>query len=205
MADSDPQQSLETEKPATSEVKPDAQHDSEATADKPESPALPRRILVIDLGGTKVKVLASGEREPRKAPSGPEMSPQKMIEEVNELAKGWEYADFARLSRSGGSSGASLRSGQPRFRLGRIRLCRRIQVTGACAQRRGHAGTGCYEGGKMLFLGLGTGLGSTLIAGRAIVPLELGRLRYPNASAGRRFGPPGTGTARQKGVASGCV
>ena len=91
MAVSDPQESLETEKPAISEVKPDAQHDSEATADKPESPALPRRILVIDLGGTKVKVLASGETEPRKSPSGPEMSPQKMVEEVNELARGWQY------------------------------------------------------------------------------------------------------------------
>ena len=179
MADSDPQQVLETEKPVVGEVKPDAQHDSEATADKPESPALPRRILVIDLGGTKVKVLASGETEPRKSPSGPEMSPQKMVEEVNELARGWQY-DAISLGYPGLVGAAGPRSEAGNLGSGWVGFdfAAAFKLPVRVLNDAAMQALGSYEGGKMLFLGLGTGLGSTLIAGRAIVPLELGRLRY---------------------------
>src|ERR1700685_3071618 len=151
----------------------------EATADKPESPALPRRILVIDLGGTEGKVLASGQTEPRKTHSGPEMSPPKMVEAVKELAKDWEY-DAVSLGYPGRVGTAGPRSEAGNLAPGWVgfdfasAFNLPIRVLNDAAMQA----LGSYEGGRMLFLGLGTGLGSTLIAGRAIVPLELGCLRY---------------------------
>src|SRR5207237_7650729 len=52
---------------------------------------VPKSILVVDIGGSKIKALVTGETEPRKAPSGKELTPVKMVEAVRELAKGWQY------------------------------------------------------------------------------------------------------------------
>src|SRR5688572_3573390 len=60
-------------------------------AEKPAEPCKPSKILVIDIGGTKLKLLASGATEPRKAPSGKKMTPANMVEVVRELAGEWEF------------------------------------------------------------------------------------------------------------------
>ncbi|MGH8525360.1 MAG: hypothetical protein ACREXY_14490, partial [Gammaproteobacteria bacterium] len=62
-----------------------------STTIKKRKPSAPRRILSVDVGGTKVKILASGATEARKMPSGPELTPLAMVEQVKKLAKGWKY------------------------------------------------------------------------------------------------------------------
>jgi len=154
--------------------------DSSSALDQtPETPAPPRRILVIDLGGSKLKVLVTGQTEPRKSDSGPTMSPGVMVEAVEKLAEGWEY-DGISLGYPGlvGSSGPrseaqNLAPGWVGFDFAAA-FNMPVRIINDAAMQA----LGSYEGGRMLFLGLGTGLGSTLIAGNAIVPLELGCLRY---------------------------
>ena len=139
----------------------------------------PERILVIDLGGTKVKVLATGETEVRKAESGPAFSPANLVETVEKARPGVAVRGrVARLPGSRGTGWPEFRSRQPGSGLGRVRLCRRVKNARSRAERCGHASPRQLRGGRMLFLGLGTGLGSTLISQNAIVPLELGGLRY---------------------------
>ena len=160
----------------------------------------PTKILVVDIGGTKIKILASGETEPRKASSGKSLTPTKMAEKVKELAAGWSY-DGVSIGYPGlvGIHGPALGAGKSRARLGRFQLRRRLRSTGADHQRRGHASAlGSYEGGRMLFLGLGTGLGSALIAENAILPLELGQLPHKSGrNAGSRAGTEGIRFTRQ--------
>jgi polyphosphate glucokinase len=150
----------------------------EAVADK-AAPALPKRILVIDLGGTKVKVLATGQTEVRKADSGREFSPAHLVETTEKLAKGWEYEAVSlgypgRVGPAGPSSEAgNLAPGWVGFDFAAA-FKMPVRVLNDAAMQA----LGSYEGGRMLFLGLGTGLGSTLISQNAIVPLELGGLRY---------------------------
>jgi polyphosphate glucokinase len=140
---------------------------------------LPDRILVVDLGGTKVKVLASGQTEVRKADSGATFTPNRLVETVAELAKGWKYEAVSlgypgRVGPSGPSSEAgNLAPGWVGFDFAAA-FKMPVRVLNDAAMQA----LGSYEGGRMLFLGLGTGLGSTLISQNAIVPLELGGLRF---------------------------
>ncbi|HET6328281.1 MAG TPA: ROK family protein [Planctomycetaceae bacterium] len=139
----------------------------------------PARILVIDLGGTKVKVLATGETEVRKAESGPAFSPANLVENVEKLAEGWQYEAVSlgypgRVGPAGPSSEAgNLAPGWVGFDFAAA-FKMPVRVLNDAAMQA----LGSYEGGRMLFIGLGTGLGSTLISQNAIVPLELGGLRY---------------------------
>jgi hypothetical protein len=141
--------------------------------------ALPHRILVIDLGGTKVKVLATHQTDVRKAASGPNFSPNQLVEAVSDLAKGWHYEAVSlgypgRVGPAGPSSEAgNLAPGWVGFDFAAA-FKMPVRVLNDAAMQA----LGSYEGGRMLFLGLGTGLGSTLISQNAIVPLELGRLRF---------------------------
>src|ERR1700727_1379909 len=73
----------------------------------------PHRILVIDIGGTKVKVLASGETDVRKTESGPTFSPSKLVETAKELAKGWKY-DAVSLGYPGRVGRGRLSNARPR-------------------------------------------------------------------------------------------
>jgi polyphosphate glucokinase len=153
----------------------------EASPDKapaPKKPA-PANILVVDIGGTKVKILASGQTEPRKAPSGKGFTPAKLVETVRELARGWEYeaisigypgmvGDHGPRSEPG-----NLAPGWVGFDFAAAFGLPVKMVNDAAMQA-----LGSYEGGRMLFLGLGTGLGSAMIAGNVILPLELGRLPF---------------------------
>ncbi|MFO0844791.1 MAG: hypothetical protein U0797_20735 [Gemmataceae bacterium] len=146
-----------------------------APAAKPEPPP----ILIIDIGGTKVKILATGQTEPRKAPSGKEFTPAKLVETVRELAQGWDYQaisiGYPGLVGAHGprSEPGNLGPGWVGFDYPAAFGLPVKMVNDAAMQA-----LGSYDGGRMLFLGLGTGLGSALIAGQVIVPLELGRLPF---------------------------
>jgi polyphosphate glucokinase len=137
------------------------------------------QILTVDIGGSNIKILATGQTEPRKHRSGKNLTPSKMVEIVQELAKGWDYQalsiGYPGLVGDHGPSSEplSLGSGWVGFDFSAaFGLPVRI-INDAAMQALGN-----YEGGRMLFLGLGTGLGSALIAERAIISLELGELLY---------------------------
>jgi polyphosphate glucokinase len=136
-------------------------------------------VLVIDIGGTSVKILASGQNEPRKFPSGPNLTPKRMIAGVKRLARDWKY-DVASI----GYPGMVVRNrplAEP-YNLGRgwagfdfeAAFKRPVKVTNDAAMQA----LGSYKRGKMLFLGLGTGLGSTMICDGIIEPMELAHLPY---------------------------
>ena len=145
----------------------------------PGAEVRPSKILVIDIGGSKVKILVSGQTEPRKMASGKSLTPTKMIEGVKELAKDWEYEavsiGYPGLVGKNGprSEPGNLGGGWVGFNFA-VAFERTVRVINDAAMQA----LGSYEGGRMLFLGLGTGLGSALIAENAIIPLELGQLPY---------------------------
>src|SRR5262245_39654383 len=144
-------------------------------------PRPPKTILAIDIGGTKLKLLVSGQNEPRKTPSGKEMTPGKMVEAVRELTADWEH-DAISIGYPGLVGASGPRSEAQNLGPGWVELhhaapfAKPVRIINDAAIQA----LGSYEGGKMLFLGLGTGLGSALISDNAIVPLELGRLRFGN-------------------------
>ena len=136
-------------------------------------------ILVIDVGGTNIKILATGQKEVRKFPSGPKLTAQRMVSGVQELARDWRYSAV-----SIGYPGPVLRNrpvAEP-HNLGRgwvgfdfeAAFKRPAKVMNDAAMQA----LGSYRQGKMLFLGLGTGLGSTLIVDGIVEPMELGHLPY---------------------------
>lgn len=144
----------------------------------------PSKILAIDIGGTNLKVLARGQTEARKAPSGPELTPSKMVSTAKKLAKGWSYdavsVGFPGLAGRSGpqSEPGNLGSGWVGFDYAAA-FGKPVKVANDAAMQA----LGSYEGGRMLFLGLGTGLGAALIADKAIVPMELSELPWRRARA----------------------
>jgi polyphosphate glucokinase len=139
--------------------------------------APPATILVIDIGGSHVKILVTGETEPRTCPSGKRMTPTQMVAVVHELAQDWTYEAIS-IGYPGivGAHGprsepGNLGPGWMGFNFAAA-FDRPVRIINDAAMQA----LGNYEGGRMLFLGLGTGLGAALIAERVIVPLELGQL-----------------------------
>jgi len=137
------------------------------------------KILVIDIGGTNVKMLASGQETPRKFPSGPEMTPERMVEGVLSATKDWEYDAITIgfpapiLCSQPMTEPVNLGPGWMGFDFGAaFRLPVKV-VNDAAIQA-----LGSYQGGKMLFLGMGTGLGAAVIMDGVLEPLELGRFHY---------------------------
>ena len=136
-------------------------------------------ILVVDIGGTNVKILASGQAEPRKFPSGPKMTPQQMVSGVKELAGEWRYnavsIGYPGLVHRGRivSEPHNLAPGWVGFDFEAAFDCPVRFLNDAAMQA-----LGSYKGGTLLFLGLGTGLGSALIVEGMVVPMELGHLSY---------------------------
>jgi hypothetical protein len=137
----------------------------------------------VDIGGSKLKVLASGQAEPRKATSGKRLTPGKMVETVRELANDWEF-EAVSLGYPGlvgphgpRSEPGNLGPGWVGFDFASAFGCPVRVINDAAMQA-----LGSYDGGRMLFLGLGTGLGSALVAENTVVPLELGQLRDPEGA-----------------------
>ena len=149
----------------------------------------PRRILAVDIGGTKVKLLASGETEPRKFPSGPELTPAAMVEKVKKCAKGWSYdAVSIGLPAMVGPAGVlaepgNLAPGWTGFDYAAALGCP-VRMTNDASMQA----LGSYDGGRMLFLGFGTGLGSALIADHIIISLELGDLHFEEGTYSEQLG-----------------
>ena len=148
-----------------------------------------RRILAVDVGGTKVKILASGETEPRKLKSGSKLTPDEMVGEVKALAKGWRYdAVSVGLPARVGPNGplaepGNLGSGWVGFDYTAAFDCPVRIVNDAAMQA-----LGSYERGRMLFIGLGTGVGSALIVDHVLIPLELGDLHFEEGSVSDMLG-----------------
>ena len=138
-----------------------------------------KSVLVIDVGGTSVKILATGQSESRSFPSGPKLTPKRMVAGVIKLAADWTY-DVVSIGYPGPVLGGRP-SAEP-VNLGRGWIAfdfaqafgRPVKVMNDAAMQA----LGSYEGGKMLFLGLGTGLGTALIADGVVKSMELGHLPY---------------------------
>lgn len=138
-----------------------------------------KKILVVDVGGTNVKVSVSGRKEPLKIPSGPKMSAAKMVAEVKKATAVWKY-DAVSIGYPG-----AVKNGKPfeepkNLARGWVRFDYRkafrkpVKIVNDAAMQA----LGGYAGGRMLFLGLGTGLGSALVAEGVLEPLELAHLPY---------------------------
>ncbi|RUW59677.1 ROK family protein [Mesorhizobium sp. M7A.F.Ca.US.008.03.1.1] len=144
-----------------------------------EQPDTEKIVLTIDIGGSHVKILTSAGGAERRADSGPGLTPQQMIDTVNKLAEGLSYdvvsmgypgpvnhnrplADPANLGKGWAGFDFAAAFGKP------------VKVVNDALMQA----IGSYEGGRMLFLGLGTGLGAAMIADNVPQPMELAHLPY---------------------------
>jgi polyphosphate glucokinase len=151
-----------------------------------------KKVLVVDVGGHSVKILVSGQGVRRSFPSGPKMTPEAMVSGVKKLAADWEY-DAVSI----GYPGPVLRGrpiAEPR-NLGRgwvgFDFARAFGRPAKVVNDAAMQALGSYQGGKMLFLGLGTGLGSTVIVDGIVQPMELGHLPYKKRTYEEYVGRPG--------------
>ena len=139
-----------------------------------------KRILVIDVGGSNVKLMMS-RWEKRKFKSGPELTPREMVAQMKPMLRDWSFdavsMGFPAPVRNGRilNEPKHLGPGWTRFDYEKS-LGKPIRIINDAAMQA----LGSFHGGRMLFLGLGTGLGSTLIWETNLVPLELGDLPYGN-------------------------
>lgn len=140
-----------------------------------------RKVLVIDVGGTHVKVLATGRRQPVKIPSGPDMTARKMAAAVRKATAGWDYSAIS-IGYPGtvvhnriATEPHNLAPGWLGFDFKKA-FGRPIKLINDAAMQA----LGSYRGGRMLFLGLGTGLGSAMIVDGVLEPMEIAHLPYKN-------------------------
>jgi polyphosphate glucokinase len=140
-------------------------------------------VLVIDVGGTHVKVLASAQDQSREFVSGPNLTPKRMVSKVNKLAADWQYDAISIgypgpvLQNRPTSEPWNLGKGWKGFNF-EAAFKRPVKVLNDAAMQA----LGSYKHGKMLFLGLGTGLGSAVIVDGIVEPMELGHLPYKQAT-----------------------
>jgi polyphosphate glucokinase len=145
----------------------------------------PQNILVVDIGGTHVKLLASGQETRRKFVSGPTLKPSVAVRKILEMTEDWQFDAVA--------------IGYPAFVFRGKAVCEPANLAGGWvgfdfAEAFGRPvrmindaamqALGSYEGGSMLFLGLGTGLGSAMVVDGELIPMELAHLIYKK---GRSF------------------
>jgi polyphosphate glucokinase len=137
------------------------------------------KVLVIDVGGTHVKVLATGQPGPIKIPSGNEMTAQKMVDDVLAATSDCEYEAVSMgypgpvLHGHPVSDPHNLGAGWVGFDFDRA-FGRPVRIINDAAMQA----LGSYRGGRMLFLGLGTGLGSAMIVDGVLEPMELAHMPY---------------------------
>ncbi len=136
-------------------------------------------VLTIDVGGTNLKVLATGQEQRRRVPSGKQMTAERMVSEAKRLTKDWEY-DVVSIGYPGPvyegrliAEPRNLGKGWVEFDFERAFGCP-VRIMNDAAMQA----LGSYQGGKMLFLGLGTGLGACAIVHGKVIPLELAHLPY---------------------------
>lgn len=148
----------------------------------PMEPAAPR-VLAVDIGGSNVKAVLNGVDERRRFASGPELSAPEMAQGVLELVGDWDYEAVSigipapivggRVAKEPVNLGTGWVDFDYEAAFGKpTRL-----INDATMQA-----LGSYEGGRMLFLGLGTGLGSTMILEGVVAPMELGHLPFRKAT-----------------------
>lgn len=137
------------------------------------------KVLSIDIGGTNVKILASGEKEPRKFPSGPTMTPAQMVSGVKKLAADWKY-DRVSIGYPGLIQNSHIMREPHNLAPNWIGF--NFEAAFGCPVRlindAAMQALGSYEDGILLFLGLGTGLGSAFVVDGHVAPLELAHLPY---------------------------
>lgn len=138
-----------------------------------------RKILAIDVGGTNVKIQATGQEEVRKIPSGFEMTAKRMVSEVGKNTKDWSY-DVISIGYPGLVvderplvEPRNLARGWVDFDYAKA-FGRPVRIMNDAAMQA----LGSYDGGRMLFLGLGTGLGAAMVLDGEVIPMELAHLQY---------------------------
>jgi len=136
-------------------------------------------VLVVDVGGSHIKVLATGEHESRRADSGPDFTAAQMVEGALSLAADWAW-DVVSVGVPSPVHGGRVLAEPVNLGTGWVGFDyeggfgKPTKVVNDAAMQA----LGSYEGGRMLFLGLGTGFGSALIANGFVQPMELGHLPY---------------------------
>src|SRR5215469_12262293 len=140
-------------------------------------------VLALDIGGTNIKLLATGREGRRKFPSGPNMTAQQMVDEVRKVAADWSY-DVVSIGYPGVvfdnhilTEPYNLGKGWAGFDFERA-FGHPVRILNDAAMQA----VGSYKGGRMLFLGLGTGLGSAMIINGSLQPMELAHLPYLKAT-----------------------
>jgi polyphosphate glucokinase len=136
-------------------------------------------VLVIDVGGTHIKIFATGKKQHRQVESGPTMTAAQMVAAVKQLAVGWRY-DRVSIGYPGPvihdrplHEPMNMGAGWVGFDFDTAFGCPVKLINDAAMQA-----LGSYKGGHMLFLGLGTGLGSAMVVNNIVQPMELGHLPY---------------------------
>jgi polyphosphate glucokinase len=137
------------------------------------------KILAVDVGGTHVKILATGQKQKREIVSGPKMTARQMVSDVKKLAKDWAY-DVVSVGFPGPvlhgrpvAEPHNLGPGWAGFDFASA-FGLPVRVANDAAMQA----LGSFRGGRMLFLGLGTGLGTAMIVNGIVEPMELGHLPY---------------------------
>ena len=141
------------------------------------------KVLVVDVGGTHVKILANGQSDRREFLSGPTLTPKRMVAGVKRLAGDWKY-DVVSVGYPGvvlkgrvATEPHNLGPGWVGFDFAAAFGCPIRLINDAAMQA-----LGSYQGGAMLFLGLGTGLGTAMVVGGVVIPMEIGHLPYRKAT-----------------------
>ncbi len=141
------------------------------------------KILAIDVGGTHVKALVSGEETPRKFDSGPTLTAKKMVDGVKEITKDWNYDVISIgypapvIRNRPVLEPFNMAKGWVKFDYQKA-FGKPVKIINDAAMQA----LGSYKKGKMLFLGLGTGLGTALVVDGIVEPMELGHMPYKKAT-----------------------
>jgi polyphosphate glucokinase len=145
--------------------------------------AMAPNVLVVDVGGTHVKILATGQTEKREFESGRKLTAAKMVDKVKKLAADWRYGVVSigypgpLLHQRIAAEPHNLGSGWVGFDF-EAAFGRPVKLMNDAAMQA----LGSYRGGRMLFLGFGTGLGTALIVDGVVEPMEVGHLPYRKAT-----------------------